>query len=119
MTTYRRVNGWVADKLAVALSSMETFWVLVAIDWLALILQAPTGPQGWLQYLVQSVFQGIALPVLAFVAVKEGQIIRQVIQETHDTAMAEHEDTQAILAEMRELVAELHASHFAPSTTPE
>lgn len=111
MTTYHRFNGWVADRLAAGLSSMECFWLLVAIDWVALILQAPSGAQGWLQYLVQSVFQGVALPVLAFVAVREGSATRTLQQETHDAAMAEHDDTQEILRDVKELLAALHAVH--------
>lgn len=103
-----RLNNWLADKLAGILSSMWTFWVLVAMIWGSLALQVPTNGQGWLQFLVQSFFQGVALPVLAFVAKKEGTAMQQKVDETHDVAMAEHTETQEILADVRELVQQIH-----------
>lgn len=100
-----KVNEVAAEALAGILSSMWTFWILVALVWGSLLFQLPTGAQGWVQWIVQSFFQGVALPVLAFVAKLEGAKTIKMLQETHDAAIAEHNDTQEMLKEMKELLA--------------
>jgi len=53
-----------------------------------LFFQQPTGI-GWVQYGVTVFFQGVALPVLGYVALRSGERTEKMIKETHDVVMEE------------------------------
>jgi hypothetical protein len=59
----------------------------------------------WVQYSIQAFFQGVALPVLAFVARNEGRKQSKIIKETHDMTVKEIRELRAIhldiVAEMK------------------
>lgn len=100
----RRFNDWLADKLAAALSTMWLFWALTLLVFAALLAQTPNGAQGWILFWVSIFFQGVALPVLAFVSNKQGDRMERVLRETHDAVLQE-------LTEVKQMHAELSARH--------
>ena len=106
-----RFNDWLAAHMALGLSSMWTFWTLTLLIAAALLLQRPTGAQGWVLFVVSIFFQGVALPVLAFVSNQQGDRTEGILRETHDTVMKELEDLRALHAERTEELAELRALH--------
>jgi cell shape-determining protein MreC len=85
----RRFNDWFGDKLAFWLSTMGCFYLIFALVIVPLFFQHPTDLVGWVQYIVQSIFQGIALPVLGFVARLGGEKQERILNETHDAVMEE------------------------------
>jgi hypothetical protein len=96
------------------LSTMAMFYAITFLVLLPLHWQRPVGMVAWAQYLVSVFFQGVALPVLAFVAKQEGDRTTRLLQETHDATMKElgvlrqlHKGTRAELAELREVHEEL------------
>lgn len=84
-----RFNDWLADKLSDWLSTMAMFYAITFLVLLPLHWQKPQGLVAWTQYVVSVFFQGVALPVLAFVAKKAGDRQEKLLQETHDTVMEE------------------------------
>jgi len=84
-----RFNNLLAGKLADWLSTMAMFYGIAFLVLLPLIWQRPANLVGWAQYLVSVFFQGVALPVLGFVAKKEGERNSRILQETHDMIMGE------------------------------
>lgn len=84
---------------------MWTFWTLTLLIALALLLERPAGAQGWVLFVVSIFFQGVALPVLAFVSNQQGDRTERVLRETHDAVLQE-------LAEIKQLHAELSARHI-------
>lgn len=77
-----------ASVLADALSSMACFWIILGLCLLPLIWCRPESLLAWVQYLLQSVFQAVALPVLAFVAKKES--IKQARMTAREYHLVEH-----------------------------
>ena len=75
--------------MAFWLSTMACFYFILALVIIPLFFQHPTGLVPWVQYLVQSIFQGIALPVLGYVARMSGEKQERVVNETHDAVMEE------------------------------
>lgn len=84
-----RFNNWLANKLSGWLSTMAMFYGISFLVLAPLFFQRPDNMIGWVQYAVQSFFQGVALPVLAFVAKIEGGKQAKILQETHDAVMEE------------------------------
>lgn len=82
-------NDKLADMLADWLSSMAMFYGLTFLIISTLYWQTPQGPIEWLQFFVQTFFQGVALPVLGFVSKKAAAKQEKLLQETHDTVMQE------------------------------
>ncbi|HVJ48019.1 hypothetical protein [Desulfitobacterium sp.] len=112
----RRFNDWVGDKISFWLSTMAAFWIVCAFVLIPLFWQRPEGLIGWVQFLIQSLFQGAALPVLGYVSRKSGENQEHILNETHDTVMDELamiKDELALAREERDelkvLLAELHA----------
>ena len=104
----QRMNERIAIMLSNSLSSMICFWVICVMVIAVLQWQVPKNPLEWIEYLVQTFFQGVALPVLAFVAKKEGEESRKMNTETHDIVMGElkdlkqfHEDLAILLKKPR------------------
>lgn len=112
----KRFNNWLGDKLAFGLSTMAAFYIVTAFVLIPLIWQRPDGLIGWVQFLVQSLFQGSALPVLGYVSRIAGEKQEQVLRETHDVTLGEFDMIKEELAlareerdELKVLLAELHA----------
>ncbi|MCY0875377.1 MAG: hypothetical protein OWT28_03770 [Firmicutes bacterium] len=80
----RRLNDWLGDRLAFWLSTMACFYFITMLVVVPLFFSRPSGLVGWVQYLVQSIFQGVALPVLGYVARIAGERQEKVLTETHD-----------------------------------
>jgi hypothetical protein len=111
----RKLNDWVADLLADALSTMACFWIITSMVIVVLFWQRPTTLVGWITYISTAIFQASALPVLAFVSKKEGARQQTLLQETHDATMEEMtritkmvEELQDTHREVRELVSQIH-----------
>ncbi|PWI57383.1 hypothetical protein [Sulfoacidibacillus thermotolerans] len=103
----RGMNDWLADHMSLWLSSMWLFWGLTVLILFALALQRPIGAQGWILFIVSVFFQGVALPVLAFVSTKQGDRMESVLQQTHDATLAELEELKAMHKERDEEIAML------------
>lgn len=93
----KKFNEWLGDKLAFFLSTMGCFYLIFALVIVPLFFQHPTDLVGWVQYIVQSLFQGVALPVLGYVARIAGEKQEHVLKETHDAEMEE-------IAELKEII---------------
>lgn len=85
----KRFNDWLGDKLAFWLSTMGCFYLISIAILATLFFQRPEGVQAWLLFWVTVFFQGVALPVLGYVARKSGEKQEQVLNETHDAVMEE------------------------------
>jgi len=85
----KKFNDWLGAKLAYGLSTMEAFYVVSAFVIIPLLFQTPHDLVGWIQYIVQSFFQGAALPVLGYVSRISGEKQEKIIRETHDIVMQE------------------------------
>lgn len=107
----KRFNEWLADQLSKWLATMAMFWVLTVLVLSTLLFQTPSGAQGWVLFIVSIFFQGVALPVLAFVSNKQGDRMERVLRETHDGVLAELADTKAMHAAQAEELAELRSTH--------
>ncbi|WP_425801958.1 hypothetical protein ACHOLT_14410 [Desulfitobacterium sp. Sab5] len=112
----KRFNDWIGDKISFWLSTMAMFWIVCAFVLIPLFWQRPEGLIGWVQFLIQSFFQGAALPVLGYVSRKAGENQERILNETHDTVMDELamiKDELALAREERDelkiLLAALHA----------
>jgi sensor histidine kinase YesM len=110
-----RLNNLIADILADALSTMACFWIITVMVVAVLLWQRPNTLVGWITYISTAIFQASALPVLAFVAKKEGATQQALLQETHDTVMGELDKLGSLIQEMndthdelRELVSQIH-----------
>jgi hypothetical protein len=113
--TVKRINQWLGDKLAIWLSTMGCFYLIFALVVVPLFFQHPKDLVGWVQYIVQSIFQGVALPVLGYVARIAGEKQERVMNETHDVVMDELAIVKKELAmaneerdSIKELIKELH-----------
>lgn len=93
----KKFNDWLGDKLAFWLATMACFWLIFALVIVPLFFQRPHDLVGWVQYIVQSFFQGVALPVLAFVSRIQGDRQERILKETHDAEMEEIQELKEIL----------------------
>lgn len=105
--TLARFNEWLADRMAGALSTMLMFYGITVLVLSILLFQAPRTPLEWVQYVVQTLFQGVALPVLAFVSKNTGQRQEKLLQETHDAVMAEMKEIKEVLVKMGRIEKEI------------
>jgi hypothetical protein len=110
-----RLNDLIADILADALSTMACFWIITVMVVVVLFWQRPNTLVGWITYISTAIFQASALPVLAFVAKKEGARQQVLLQETHDTVMGELDKLGNLIQEindthndLRALVSQIH-----------
>ena len=71
-TFVTRINSFIADNLAKVLSSMWLFWILLVAIVASYIMQPPQGAFDISLFFISTAFQGIALPVLAFVSNIQG-----------------------------------------------
>jgi hypothetical protein len=103
-----KINEWVADLLADYLSTMACFWIITSMVVVVLFWQRPTTVVGWITYISTAIFQASALPVLAFVAKKQGDRQEALLRETHDTVMGELSLISQSHDEIKELVIIIH-----------
>ena len=96
MININKLNDKIGDKLAFWLSTMWMFYVITFLVVIPLFFQTPTGLVQWMQYVVSVFFQGVALPVLGYVAKKAGDQNEKVMTETHDAVMRELEIVKTI-----------------------
>jgi hypothetical protein len=87
--TLSKFNVAVARKLSNWLATMAMFYGVAFLVLLPLHWQTPKDVVGWAQYVVAVFFQGVALPVLAFVAKLEGEENRKLFMEIHNAVMGE------------------------------
>ena len=88
----KKVHKQFAEILADGLATMIVFYAITFLTLSILFFQAPKTPLEWIQYAIQCFFQGVALPVLAFVAKISGERQEKLLQETHDIVMREIKD---------------------------
>lgn len=96
----RKVNSWIADRLSNGLATMWTFWILSMLIVSTLLIQLPSGAQGWILFVVSVFFQGVALPVLALVSNRQGDRMESVLRETHDAVLDELRELRAMHEEL-------------------
>lgn len=104
----KRFNNWLGDKLAFGLSTMAAFYIVTAFVLVPLIWQRPEGLIGWVQFLIQSLFQGSALPVLGYVARIAGERQEKVLNDTHNCVMEELALAREERENMKSLLQEVH-----------
>ena len=111
----KKYNELLANFLADSLSTMACFWIITSMVVVVLFWQRPSTLVGWITYISTAIFQASALPVLAFVAKKEGATQQALLQETHDTTMSEMDKLANMLQEihdthneLRELIGQIH-----------
>ncbi len=113
----KKFNNWLGDHLAYGLSTMACFYIVFAICVLPLLIERPQTVIGWVQYIIQSIFQGASLPVLGYVARSVGDKQERVIHQRHDMLIEElnklRDDLDAAREENRQLhglLKEIHQS---------
>ncbi|SEC64390.1 hypothetical protein [Paenibacillus sp. GP183] len=112
-------NDWLGNKLALYLSTMGCFYIIFMLVIVPLFFQHPNDLVGWVQYIVQSIFQGVALPILGYVSTKAGENQERVLNETHDTVMKNWSLLKRncswrkkSVAAVQKLIEELHHFHI-------
>lgn len=117
-----KIDSGIMSALEWATSTKGAFYALNVLIIAAVIANPPTTIQGWLLVIVSEYYQGVALPGLGAGTKKteaankeENEKTRQLLQETHDAAIAEiaqlreiHEANAQELAEIKEIHRELH-----------
>ncbi|MFF2874970.1 hypothetical protein ACFVR2_01480 [Gottfriedia sp. NPDC057991] len=68
---------------------MACFYIVLGFVIIPLFFQSPNTIVEWVQYIIQTIFQGIALPVIGYVARIAGEKDEKIIKETHDAVMEE------------------------------
>jgi hypothetical protein len=68
------------------------FLVTIPLRW-----QTPADLMGWMNWAVQTFFQGIALPILGVSQKIESKKQMALLQETHDISMKSHEELHSKL----------------------
>lgn len=91
-------NDKLGEILALFLSSMGCFWIVFALVILPLFVEHPTTFIGWIQYIVQTLFQGVALPVLGYVGRAAGVVAERMAKETHEAVYLTRDTTLEELA---------------------
>ena len=104
LNRFRRFNDKLADKMSDAMSAMGLFWLLTVLIWSTILFQRPQGAQGWILFLVSVFFQGVGLVVVNYTSAKQGRMMLQLLQETHDTVMAELASVRDLLSTERQIV---------------
>jgi hypothetical protein len=98
-----KINEWLAERLADWLATIACFYAVAFLTLSILFFQTPQSALEWVQYSIQTFFQGVALPVLAFVAKISGTRQEKLLQETHDAVMDELSFVKDELAEIKNL----------------
>ena len=101
MKLIRLIDYYSMKALNWATSTKDAFYILSILIIAAVFVSPPNNLQGWLLVIVTEFYQGVALPGIGAAARKEGEETRRLLQETHDTVMAE-------VSELKEIVTLLH-----------
>jgi hypothetical protein len=117
----KKFNDWLADKLSIYLATMTMFWIIFFLAILPLLIDIPKTPKEWAQYLLSAFFQGVALPVLGYSALKSekaskksGEEQAKLLKETHDAIMSEFKSIKHLLKETDHIEQELDTIlHYA------
>jgi len=67
--------------LSDSLSSMTMFWIITLLVIIPLFFSQPSGTVAWMQYIVSVFFQGVALPVLGYIAKISGSRTDAIISK--------------------------------------
>lgn len=101
----QRFNLWLAEHLAGAMSSMGCFYCVLAIVLIPLVWQRPSDLILWTIFLSSTVFQAIALPVLAIVNNQSESRLLALVEATHEATINELQvlrEEMLILHEIRQ-----------------
>jgi len=85
-----------AMMLSNSLSSMTMFWLISILVIVPLFFNQPTTIVGWMQYLVSVFFQGVALPVLAYIAKLSGERTDGIIRKIEELSEKIAQNTDEI-----------------------
>ncbi len=85
----KKVNNHIAITLANWLATMAMFYWVFFMVLSVLYFQTPKSPLEWVQYIIQTFFQGVALPVLALVAKNEGNKMMRLMEDMHKKVVEE------------------------------
>lgn len=104
MIRLKRFNEWFGEKLSNILSSMGCFYIVVMLVIVPLFYDHPHDLVGWINYVVQTFFQGASLPLLGYVARLAGLITERMLRETHDNVMSELSEIKQMHQDLHELL---------------
>ena len=105
---FKKLNDLIGDKLAYWLSTMGMFYGICFLVVAPLFFQRPVGLVSWMQYVVSVFFQGVALPVLGYVARKSGEKQEKLLLETHDVVIKNVESLQSITKVLQDIILDNH-----------
>jgi len=78
---FKSIQENLAVVLSDSLSSMTMFWVISLLVIIPLFFNQPSGVVAWMQYIVSVFFQGVALPVLGYIAKISGSRTDAIIKK--------------------------------------
>ena len=104
--TLKQLNTKIANFLADWLSTMAMFYAITFLVISILFFQMPKTPLEWVQYIVQTFFQGVALPVLGFVSKVESNKTNLIIDDIHSKLLAEIKDLKDMHNDLHEILKE-------------
>jgi hypothetical protein len=102
----RSIHNIVAVKLADILCTMAMFYGVTIFTLSILCFQTPRTPLEWVQYSIQTFFQGVALPVLGLVGKINGERQEKLLQETHDAVMEEMRELKILMGQVHKIALE-------------
>jgi hypothetical protein len=102
----RSIHNILATKLADILCTMAMFYGVTILTLSILCFQTPRTPLEWVQYIIQTFFQGVALPVLGFIGKINGERQEKLLQETHDAVMEEMREIKILVGQVHKIAVE-------------
>lgn len=96
-----------AIGLSNSLSSMTMFWLITLLVVIPLFFNQPTSIVGWIQYAVSVFFQGVALPVLGYIAKISGERTDEIIRKIEALSEKIEKTTEKILIDVDEIEDEI------------
>lgn len=106
-----KFNSWLVDKMAFGLSTIACFYMVTILVVLPLIWKQPQTPVDWMQYLISVLFQGSALPLLGYVSRVAGDKQERLLNETHDSVLAQFQELKETHLVATEELEELKFTH--------
>lgn len=97
-------NFKLANKLADMLSTMAMFYLITFLVFSILIFQMPKTPLEWIAFIVQTFFQGVALPVLAFVSKVESEKTNKIITDIYDRTLDQLQEIKDMQIDLNSLL---------------
>lgn len=98
----RAIDSGYINFLLWATSSKKAAWILTGLIAAAVVADPPKSLQALLLVVISEYYQGVALPAIGAASAREGESTRKLLQETHDTAMAEMAEVKAMHVEVHE-----------------